>query len=193
MSNTDYQALPKLTYTEAKPDLRTGDILLCNGNHPIALMIKKFTNSIFSHVGFIFTWNNRVLVLESVEDDGVRAVPLSQYVYDHESSGKPYDGELYIARHQTHLDEKKVNKMLGHAADLLNKRYDKDEIAKIIWRIVSGSGRHESDNEYICSEFVEVCFNQIGISFEKDREGYIYPNHIAQDPKVDGLFQITAL
>ena len=83
--------------------------------------------------------------------------------------------------------------MLGHAADRLNKQYDKDEIAKIIWRIVSGLGRHESDNEYICSEFVEACFNRIGITFEKDPEGYIYPNHIAQDPKVDGLFQITAL
>ncbi|WP_028403433.1 YiiX/YebB-like N1pC/P60 family cysteine hydrolase [Ectobacillus panaciterrae] len=194
MGTTKFNNLKKMSYQNARMNINTGDILLCSGNHLISELIKQFSNSIFSHVGFIFIWNERILVMESVEDDGVRIVPLSHYLYNYENSQKPYDGTLYIGRHQAldapEFDHESINKMLGKAADLLNLNYDKDEIAKILSRIVLGVTKHVDNNEYICSEFVDVCFKQIGIEFPRDSTGFIYPEHIAADPYVNPLFQI---
>lgn len=191
MGTDKFDNLEKLAYGDIREDIKTGDILLCSGNHPISLLIRKFSKSLFSHIGFVFSWNNRVLVLESVEDDGVRAVPLSQYVADYENSKRPYDGRLFMARYKQELDKDKIKQMLGRAADLLNRKYDKDEIGKIILRITTGIGKHKTDNEYICSEFIDECFKEIEIVFERDKKGFIFPEHIAADPNVDPLFEFS--
>ena len=191
MDEKEYQLLEIVPYEQARAKITTGDILLCSGNHPLSQVICKFSKSLFSHVAFVFTWNERVLVLESVEDDGVRAVPLRQYVYDYENSDRPYEGELYIARCDTALDAEKVKCMLARAADLLNRRYDQREIAMITLRIISGIGRHQPNDAYICSEFVDECFTRIGITFQRDTNGFIYPAHIATDPHVKGQFRLA--
>jgi hypothetical protein len=89
-------------------------------------------------------------------------------VSDFENSKKPYNGRLFLARHNEKIDDHRAKKMFGRAADLLNRKYDKDEIAKIAFRIVTGIGKHTTDNEYICSKFVDECFEAIGIEFIRD-------------------------
>lgn len=192
MGTQKFDGLKKRQYPEIRQDIRTGDILFAAGNYPISRMIAHFSDSIFSHVGFVFTWNSRVLLLESVEDDGVRSVPLSQYVYDYENSGQPYNGRLFLARYNTSLDAEKTNRMLGKAADTLNRKYDKDEIAKILARVTIGFGKHSDNDAYICSEFVDLCFREIGIIFPRDSRGFIFPEHIASDVNVTPLFEIVA-
>lgn len=191
MGTTKFDGITKRPYNQARPDIRTGDILLAAGNYPISKMIAHFSDSMFSHVGFVFTWNSRVLLLESVEDDGVRSVPLSQYVSDYENSGEPYNGRLFLARYNTSLDTGKTNTMLGKAAGNLNRKYDKDEIAKILARITIGYGKHSDNDAYICSEFVDVCFKEIGVIFPRSSEGFIFPEHIAADANVDPLWELV--
>ena len=190
MGTTKFDGIDRRPYKNARQDIRTGDIFLAAGNYPISRMIGHFSGSIFSHVGFVFTWNSRVLLLESVEDDGVRSVPLSQYVSDYENSGEPYNGRLFLARHNTSLDTDKINKMLGKAADNLNRKYDKDEIAKILARVTMGFGKHSDNDAYICSEFVDVCFKEIGVTFPRDENGFIFPEHIAADTNVSPLCEL---
>ncbi len=192
MGTRKFEGLKKVHYPDVRNDMLTGDIFLASGNHAISKMIEHFSDSMFSHVGFVFKWNARVLILESVEDDGVRAVPMSHYLGDFENSGKPYDGRLFLARHRAELDADKLNQMLGKAADSLNKRYDKDEIAQILARVTIGLGRHSDNDAYICSEFVDICFREIGIDFPRDSRGFIFPEHIAADENVSALFEITA-
>ena len=192
MGTKKFDRLDRKRYNDIRQDICTGDIFLAAGNYAISRMIAHFSDSIFSHVGFVFTWNSRVLVLESVEDDGVRAVPLSQYVFNYENSGEPYKGRLFLARHNTPLDTEKVNSMLGKAADTLNKKYDKDEIARILARVTIGLGKHSDNDAYICSEFVDVCFKEIGITFSRDSKGFIFPEHIAADVNVSPKFEIIA-
>lgn len=192
MGTKKFEGLEKKRYYSIRQEIRTGDIFLAAGHYPISHMIAHFSDSMFSHVGFVFAWNSRVLLLESVEDDGVRAVPLSQYIYDYENSGEPYNGRLFMGRYNTALDLDKVNLMLGKAADILNKKYDKDEIAKILARVTIGFGKHGDNDAYICSEFVDVCFKEIGITFPRDSKGFIFPEHIASDINVSPLFEITA-
>ncbi|MEM5687949.1 hypothetical protein AAHB49_25150 [Bacillus cereus] len=43
-------------------------------------LIKKVSESMFSHTGIIVKWGEHTLIMESVEDDGVRIVPLEHYI-----------------------------------------------------------------------------------------------------------------
>jgi hypothetical protein len=195
MGTSKFNNMIKLNYQEAKMHLKTGDILFCSGDHIISSLIKRFSNSVVSHVGIIMRWNNRILLFESVEDDGVRIIPFSQYVYNYENSKKPYSGKLYIGRHSTlhspSFDKNDLKRMLGKAADLLNKKYDKNEVSKMISRIALGIAQHEDNEEFICSEYVDVCFKHIGIEFDRDDSGFIFPEHIAKDRNIKALFEVV--
>jgi hypothetical protein len=191
MGTAKFEGLGKSRYGDIRAEMRTGDILLCAGNYPLSRMIEHFSDSMFSHVGLVYCWNERVLVFESVEDDGVRLVPLSHYVRDYENSGAAYDGRLFVGRHDDPLDAARTNAMLGRAADDLNRKYDTDEMLAILARITMGLGRHVDDDAYICSEFVERCFREVGIGFARDAQDYIFPEHIAADPSVQALWEIA--
>lgn len=194
MGTNKFSGINQISYNQAISQINTGDILLCSGDYLVSELIKKVSDSLFSHVGLLFCWNEHVLVLESVEDDGVRLVPLSHYLKNYENSEEKYNGTLYIARHvelANHVVYKeKIKKMLEKAVNLLNRNYDKNEIAEIVSRIALGIGRHKDDDQYICSELVDECFKQVGIYFSRDPEGFIYPEHVAADSKVLPLFEI---
>ncbi|MFF2287213.1 YiiX/YebB-like N1pC/P60 family cysteine hydrolase [Peribacillus butanolivorans] len=195
MGTSKFNGINQISYQQARGEIMTGDILLCSGNYLVSELIKKASDSIFSHVALLLYWNDRVVVLESVEDDGVRALPLSHYLYNYENSKKTYNGELYIARHEViespNFDKEKLKSMFGKAVDLLNRNYDKDEIAKIVARIGLGIGRHRDDDEFICSEFVDECFKELEIELLSDQKDFIFPEHIAADSKVKPLFRIS--
>ncbi|WP_255298454.1 YiiX/YebB-like N1pC/P60 family cysteine hydrolase [Brevibacillus dissolubilis] len=192
MYHAKFQNLTAVSYSQARPKLRTGDILFCSGDYVISDMIKHFSGSDFSHVGMVFHWNQRTLLLESVEDDGVRIVPLSHYIYDYENSKRPYQGQLYIGRHSlfSQVDESTINHMLGYGTDRLNRCYDRQELIKIAARISMGTGRHDPNEAYICSELLDELFQQAGISVIRDERSFIFPGHFAEDPHVEALFQI---
>lgn len=194
MGTNKFSGLNQVSYDGAISHINSGDILLCSGNYLVSELIKKASDSLFSHVALLLCWNDNILVLESVEDDGVRLVPLSHYLKNYENSQEKYNGTLYIARHEEldndNFDKEKIKKMLAKGLGLLNKSYDKNEIAKIIARIGLGIGRHMDDDAYICSELVDECFKQLLIHFPRDTEGFIYPEHFASDSKVRPLFEI---
>ncbi|MGZ0019107.1 YiiX/YebB-like N1pC/P60 family cysteine hydrolase [Nitrosomonas sp. wSCUT-2] len=192
MGTKKFEGLERKAYLQIRNSIQTGDIFFASGNYPVSRIIEHFSDSMFSHVGFVFTWNERVLLLESVEDDGVRMVPLSHYLSDYENSGEPYNGRLFLGRYNAAFDAANINRMLGKAADTLNKKYDKDEISKIIARITIGLGKHGDNDAYICSEFVDICFREIGIVFPRDSRGFIFPEHIAADANVQPLYEIVA-
>ena len=190
MGTAKFEGLGLSRYEDIRAEIRTGDLLLCAGNYAISRIIEHFSDSMFSHVGLVYCWNDRVLVFESVEDDGVRLVPLSHYVRDYENSGTAYDGRLFIGRHDEPFEPDQVKAMLGRAADELNRKYDKDEMLEILARVTIGLGKHQDDDAYLCSEFVDRCFQEVGIVFDRDPDDYIFPEHIAADPNVQALWEI---
>ncbi|MDC6212716.1 hypothetical protein [Ralstonia solanacearum] len=191
-------------YTSIRNDLADGDILLASGSYSFSKLIQIGTQSPWSHCAFILRLPaiDRVVVLESVEDAGVRAVPLSSYLADYEGSGKPYEGKLAIARHaQTH---QKLNGNGGalesittFAFDILSHPYAKDDIADIAARIAEGklgitpsSRIQPKPGVYICSEFLDACFQHIGVAIHWDRLGFIAPADVASDPNVSALYRL---
>ncbi len=126
------------SYQEFRPELRSGDLIFTSGDYLISKTIQKFTNSPWSHVGIIFHIDSidRILLLESVEDMGVRFAPLSKYLSDYED-GKPYKGRIILARCND-INRAAVADLARFGIDELTRPYDKDEIAKIIARISLG-------------------------------------------------------
>lgn len=141
------------------------------------------TDSPWSHVGIILVSKeiDRVLLLESVEDVGVRIAPLSKYLVDYEND-KPYKGPLVLAR-CSEMTGPKVKAVAEFGTDELTRPYDKEDIGRIVARIALGLGHKKKDREYICSELVAECFAAGEIEITGDG-GYVTPEDVWQHNSV---------
>lgn len=184
----------RFAYQKYRPEIKSGDILLCSGNGSFSNLIKKVTGSKWSHVAFILKVDviDRLMVLESVESIGVRTVPLSSYLFNYNGSGKPYDGDLMISRHNQ-MQSCNTHHLSRKAIDLLGHQYDNREIMRITAKIAlsmvkdsSFCGIPEDNDAYICSEYVNECFKSIGIKV-KTECGYIIPDNFAIDENINPI------
>lgn len=134
----------------------SGDLLFASGDYLVPRTIQKFSGSPRSHVGIVFRLDSidRVLLLESVEDIGVRFIPLSKYLTDYEHE-KPYRGRVILARCEG-VDAEIVSGLAGFGIDEVNRPYRHDEVAEIMARIALGIGKKERDTRYVCSELVSM-------------------------------------
>ena len=181
-------------YEDSRYLIKSGDILLCSGNSTFSNLIKKFTNSEWSHVAFVMRIPSidRLMVLESVESIGVRAVALSSYLKDYNGSGQRYPGKLLISRHKK-MEDCFIENLSKKAIDLLGYPYDKQEIMRISSRIVASKIMNLSceiparNKEYICSEYVDECYRSIGIHITPSC-GFIAPRDFANDPQIYPVF-----
>ena len=196
------EALPALTtktYDELRKEIRSGDILLCSGNAVFSNLIKNATGSIWSHVAFVLRLDaiDRIMLLESVESIGVRAVSLRSYLNDYNGTEQPYPGTMMLARH-TDMKAENIQNLSKHAVDLLGHPYNTQEIIRIAARISMGSlginanGIDElTQREFICSEYAYECFQSVGVKIEFDKLGFISPADFARCPKVKALAYIA--
>lgn len=184
-----FPILPIQTYSQIRPMLRTGDILLCASNQWLSSPISIGTQSPWTHVGLVVVLDNpkKVLLLESTASQGCRAVPLSYYVENYSGeAGKSYPGGLVIARHDQPLDNQQQAEMTHQGMSLLGSKYDWCEIMGIAARILAQRllrqriQARESDDKYICSEFVEYCFRVAGIELNFNAKGFISPKDFNQ-------------
>lgn len=190
VSDAQVAALPVQDYATLRPTLLTGDLLFCSGEYTISKLIEKATNSPWSHVGIIYCDQTiqRVLLLESVEDFGVRLAPLSKYLSDYEN-GKAYKGALVLAR-RIPLTDANANAIMQFGVDQLTAPYDNGEIAELVWRIGFGIGRNAGTRGYICSELVAACFEEAGIPITPGAGGFTTPEDVWVDPKVSLLGRV---
>lgn len=201
VSADEFLAMPTISYSEIRPQLRTGDIALF---HSIALgskLIEFGTHSLWSHAAFVWCLPevDRVMLLESMDTVGVRAMPMSTRVNGCTASPTPLQGKLLIARHDDFPDppgREKLNALTQFALDRVGFPYSFQELHKIALRIALGmagkivTGRLQSPDGFICSEYVAKCYDAIGIELAADKEGFIAPGDIANDPKVRGVFSL---
>ncbi len=189
----NFLSLHPQKYGEIRSQIQTGDLLFCKGNYVFSNLISEFSGWPLSHVAVVFWLYNRVLVLESEEFFGVRVAPLSNYVNNYNNTNKPYAGDVYLGRHEETetLDTDKISKLIGRGVDLLTRKYDNEEMARIFWRITTKRGEHKDTDEYMCSELVQECFKQIGIQFPSEQGRFTFPGSIASDQKVKALFKIN--
>lgn len=200
-----FDDLPKVQYADLRGRIHNGDLLFCGGNFAFSKTIRYLSGrSKVSHVGIVYWWNDRLMLLESVETDGVRVVPVSQYVHNYENSGKAYNGRLYLARdrrlHQVPRDatqlastlhNPKVERLLGEAASLLNRKFSFKDVLVFFLQGTTGRFQHEDNEEFLCSEFVAKCCAGVNIDYPEDGCGFIAPEHIAMSEHVEVLVEIA--
>lgn len=196
--------IPEEGYDALRPRIASGDLLLCSGTAFFSELIKQATGSCWSHVAFVLRLDaiDRVMVLESVESRGVRTMPLRNYVTDYNGTGAPYPGRILIARHGG-LDRRKLKALSKKAVDLFGFPYDKDEIARIAFRITAGAavgklgfkmrGRLKRDREYICSEYAEECFRSVGVKIKPAQKGFVVPADFARQKHVHAVGVVGGL
>jgi hypothetical protein len=115
--------------------VQDGDLLFASGRHWMSRLIQLASGSSWSHVAILRRApdTKEILVLESVEDEGVRAFPLEHYLTAYKG-GCPYHGRLVLARLDG-LPDGAAGAAIAHANALLGYDYDRWEIARIALRI----------------------------------------------------------
>ena len=88
------------------------------------------------------------------------------------------------------LKKKNADKLGEFGIKQLARDYDRDEIARIVARVAAGRGRKERDRQYICSELVYEAFLQAGIEFPYDKRGFISPDNLWRDPRVELIARV---
>lgn len=190
-------------YAEVRARVQDGDLFLCQGRDPFSRLIQWSTGSPWSHVAIAFRVPDidRVIVIESVQQIGVRAVALSEFC-SRDSTGKsPYPGKILLARHpgfRSGPEGRKVKPMAKFAFDHLGCRFAPNEIARIALRIFMARvmGQRQTPRmliprrEFICSEFVARAFEAADVEVPWDGLGFIAPCNFANDPKVKAIAQV---
>ena len=201
VTTDQFNAMPPTHYSAARDQLRTGDILLFHSTALGSELIEFGTHSLWSHAAFIWrlTDVDRVVLLESLDTVGVRAMPMSTRVNGCVAAPTPYQGKLLVLRHPDLpqvIQPEKVRTMTQFALDRVGYPYSFQELHQIAIRIALGmagdivTGRLDPKNQFICSEYVATCLEAVGVRIAPDKEGFIAPADVANDPKVEGLFSI---
>ena len=199
--DTVFDDFPPRPYEEVRKLVRDGDLLLCSVHEPMSRLIRWATKSPWSHVALAFRMPDieRVIVLECVERLGVRAVPLSSFIARTAHGVTPFPGKILLARHEglsAKSRQKPLKKMAGFGFDRLGDRFSQAEMLKIALRIALGRLHIKTprslgpDDEFICSEFVARCFEEVDLKVPWDGYGFVAPADFACDPRLQPIAQI---
>ena len=189
--------LKPIPYGRIRGRVRDGDLLLCSAVDPLSRTIRWATKSPWSHIAIAYRLAalDRVMVLEAVERIGVRTVPLSTFISRTSEGKHPYPGDIVLARHAgvAGRTAAQTNAMFKFAFDRLGDKFAAWEFLKILARIVAGRLDMKMPdslgprNEYICSEYVARCFDEMQVPIPWDGLGFIAPGDFAAAPEVKAL------
>lgn len=182
--------LPVTPYAEIRPQLQSGDLLFAAGRYTMSKAIQAATKSPWSHVGIIFYIDSfdRKLLLESVEDAGIRMAPLARYLHDYRH-GQPYDGAVVIARFQA-INPEMVIRLGQYGTDMLTEPYTVEDVGRMMGRIALGVSRDANARDFLSSELVHFCFERAGYRFDHDPTRFIAPADLWVDRNVTLLARI---
>jgi hypothetical protein len=177
-------------------------ILLFHGGTAPDDMIEYFTGSPWCHSGMIWRIDAiaRVMLLEAVDKFGVRSTRLSRTVNGFQGVSPPYPGRLLVARHSQlpfPLLNDRATAMMDYALDHLGFPYANQEIVEIAERIGAHladlvlPGVVSSSTSFICSQYVAECLRAAGVTFAFNKEGFIAPADIADNPAVEAVCGLT--
>ncbi|WP_375398302.1 YiiX/YebB-like N1pC/P60 family cysteine hydrolase [uncultured Sphingomonas sp.] len=194
--------LPSQDYAALRNMVQTGDIALASGSALFSRAIRIATASPWSHVAIIvkIAGFDSAMVMEAVEKVGVRMVPLSRFVLEDSSHHRPFPGDIVIARHDRFAElatPERIDAMIEFAIDRLGSPFQASEMAKIGLRVAAGwfgvmmPRALESDDEFICSEYVARCYDHVGITIPWNHHGFIAPADFAGDPHIQAVARVS--
>lgn len=188
-------------YAAVRAAVRTGDLLICSGDQMFSRVIQWATSSPWSHIAMVVRLDElgRVMVMEAVQKIGVRVVPLSRWITDFQPHDKPFNGKVMVCRHDALADAtpEQFHRMSGFATDQLGCPFDAGELVKIAVRIGLGAfgvrlpRMIQPGGEYFCSEYLDECYQRLGVTIPWDGRGFIAPSNFACAPEVRAVMRVS--
>ena len=144
-------------YTEARPNLKNGDIILYSGNSLMAKSIKYFDHAYYNHIGVVWNAYERMLTMD-MWSKGLTVTPLSNRINGYR--------DFCILRPKN-INPFAIEAALSSGLDLWegNTKYDytlllRIAVIKKTGIDITGLGRK---GRFICSEFVQNYCSNLGI------------------------------
>ncbi|WP_435353979.1 YiiX/YebB-like N1pC/P60 family cysteine hydrolase [Emticicia sp. SJ17W-69] len=173
-------------YEMLRNELQTGDLIFFSGNHWLSNLIRIRSKGAWSHVGIVVRIEeiNRVFLVESILEVGVRMIPMSFVIKDYDGRNHPYNGRVSWARYRD-LTFDKALIIKEFALDNLSKQYDRKEYSRILWRTITGKAKVFHDTKYTCSEYVYEAFKSAGIYLKYERGDFISPSAFWSNQEIE--------
>ena len=165
-------------YEKMRSEFETGDLLFFSGNHWLSSLIRWRSKSAWSHVGMVIKIEelDRLFLVESVIESGVRLLPLSFVFKDYGGNYMPYNGRVAWAKHVDFMDKPETkNALREFCMDNLSKQYDRKEYWRILWRSLMGREKFFEDDKYTCAEFVFEAYKYANVELPKEKGVFISP------------------
>jgi len=159
-------------YKKIRSKIKTGDVIAFQGNDSGAKLIRKFTESEYSHVGLAIHLKDelmdRVFILESVLDAGVVLFPLSKKLRTYKGKAWWCPLNFGIKRIKLKTSKLKMRKrcnIITWGMNEIGKKYDFKHIGRIAKRILTKGKKtkREDYQQYICSELVGAVLKSQGL------------------------------
>jgi Permuted papain-like amidase enzyme, YaeF/YiiX, C92 family len=165
-------------YEKMRSEFETGDLLFFSGNHWLSSLIRWRSKSAWSHVGMVIKIEelDRLFLVESVIESGVRLLPLSFVFKDYGGDYKSYNGRVAWAKHDKFMAKRETKHALREfCMDNLSKQYDRKEYWRILWRSFMGREKFFEDDKYTCAEFVYEAYKYANVELPKEKGVFISP------------------
>ncbi len=173
-------------YEALRDEFQTGDLIFLSGNHWLSSLIRWRSKGAWSHAGIVVKIEeiNRVFLVESILEVGVRMIPMSFIINDYDGRHHHYNGRVAWARYKD-LSPDKTLIIKEFALDNLSKQYDKKEYYRILWRTITGKAKVFHDTKYTCSEYVYEAFKRAKIYLKYERGDFISPSAIWSNEEIE--------
>ncbi len=170
------------SYAALRHDFVTGDVLCFRGRGATAWLIRRLTNSRYSHIGLVFRSKQRVFCLEAT-GIGVHLILMSELV-------KRYHGgiDYFAVREMPDIARETA---IDFGFGLLGKLYERRGVARYLWFLLGGDRQRSRERTFwYCSEIVAECYRAAGVVLVPGRIGYLSPSDIAASSLLSFSFRI---
>jgi len=148
-------------YEELRDQIKTGDLLLVDGNGFVSDVIEKVTGGRFSHVAVIFRLGDGLFIAEEWEGIGFQIMPLSQKLA--QVDGRPFLG---IAPEVVRANPGAVMAEIGeYRATPSLQPYGYGTLVKVAAADDLGAKIDPEKVQAVCSVFAERCYIRAGLKF----------------------------
>jgi hypothetical protein len=167
------------TYDEVRDRVEDGDVFLFRGRYLISELFERVDFSYYSHAALAAWWGDRLMILQA-EGPGIQAIPMSVAVGSY-----PGRVDWYKLRKEDFPDSAtRLAGLLREAKSDLGLEYGFGDLLRNIWHWISKVKLADpiKPRAMFCSEYVERCFREAGMSLTGKPDITTFPKDVAASP-----------
>jgi len=174
-------------YKAVRDRVEDGDIFLFRGQYLISKLFEKVDFSYYSHAALAAWWGGRLMILQA-EGPGIQAIPMSVAVGTY-----PGRADWYKLRKDSFPDaDRRLAAVFTEAKSDLGLAYGFGDLLRNIWHWIARVKLTDPHlpRAMFCSEYVERCFREGGMSLTEKPDITTFPKDIAASPHLEYMATI---